>query len=218
MKEKKTNRIQIEKDLHTKKTKKNSLLICGILSPLLFIFTDIIAGILWNGYSFISQSISELSAINSPTRSLVVPLNIIKDILMLIFGWSLYKTPYKNYFLKILALFLIGYSTLGLLVVFFPMHVGQSASLTNIILIALSMISFLLAIFFGAVAFKNWFRLFSIGILLYFIILAFIGLFIAPNISIGSVSTVGIQERNMLYLCLLWVLFLTIVLIKKEKK
>ena len=50
------------------------LLICGILASLLWIGTDIVAGVLWEGYSFVDQAVSELSAIGAPTRPLVVPL------------------------------------------------------------------------------------------------------------------------------------------------
>jgi len=39
------------------------LLICGILSSLLYVGTDILAAMLYEGYSYTSQSISELGAI-----------------------------------------------------------------------------------------------------------------------------------------------------------
>ncbi|MDQ4012322.1 MAG: DUF998 domain-containing protein, partial [Thermoproteota archaeon] len=41
---------------------------------------------LWEGYSFTSQAISELSAIGAPTRPLVVTLGIIYDVLLIAFG------------------------------------------------------------------------------------------------------------------------------------
>src|SRR3712207_5080593 len=62
------------------------LLICGILASLLYVATDIVAGMLWEGYSFSTQAISELSAIGAPTRSLVVTLGLIYDVLLIAFG------------------------------------------------------------------------------------------------------------------------------------
>ena len=45
------------------------LLICGILSAVLYIGADIIAASLYEGYSYTSQAISELSAIGAPSKS-----------------------------------------------------------------------------------------------------------------------------------------------------
>ena len=59
---------------------------CGILSPLFYLATDRLAGRLLNGYSFASQSMSELSAAGSPTRSLVLSLNLVAALLMIAFG------------------------------------------------------------------------------------------------------------------------------------
>ena len=47
-----------------------TLLVCGILSSLLYVAMTIFVAMQWEGYSSISQTISELSAIGAPTRSL----------------------------------------------------------------------------------------------------------------------------------------------------
>jgi hypothetical protein len=65
--------------VETARMLRNLLLICGILSSLLYVGTDILAGTLWEGYSFTSQAVSELSAIGAPTRPLVVPLYLAYD-------------------------------------------------------------------------------------------------------------------------------------------
>jgi hypothetical protein len=45
------------------------LLVCGIISPVLYIGTDILAAtMLYKGYSYTAQQVSELSAIGAPTR------------------------------------------------------------------------------------------------------------------------------------------------------
>jgi hypothetical protein len=55
-------------------TVRKALLVCGILSSLLYVDTVEPAAIRWKGYSSKSQTVSELIAINAPTRPLVVPL------------------------------------------------------------------------------------------------------------------------------------------------
>jgi hypothetical protein len=52
------------------------LLVCGILSSLLYVATVVLAAMRWEGYSSTSQTVSELIAIDAPTRPLVVPLFI----------------------------------------------------------------------------------------------------------------------------------------------
>jgi formate/nitrite transporter FocA (FNT family) len=59
------------------------------------------------------------------------------------------------------------------------------------------------------VAFHNWFRWYSIGTLLTFGLLTVFGL-------VAQTARVGLQERTMIYGCLLWVALLAIVLLGAE--
>jgi len=45
-------------------------LICGVLSSLLYAAMTVFIAMQWEGYSSASQTVSELSAIGAPTRSL----------------------------------------------------------------------------------------------------------------------------------------------------
>ena len=51
---------------------RKSLLVCGVLSSLLYVAMTVLVAMQWEGYSSASQTISELSAIGAPTRSLWV--------------------------------------------------------------------------------------------------------------------------------------------------
>ena len=53
------------------------LLSCGILSSLLYIAMNIFVPMLYEGYNMGSQTVSELSAIDTPTRPLWIVLAII---------------------------------------------------------------------------------------------------------------------------------------------
>ena len=48
------------------------LLICGILGSILYLFADVIGGLIWQGYSHASQGVSELMAVGAPSRPLVL--------------------------------------------------------------------------------------------------------------------------------------------------
>src|SRR5829696_8939535 len=76
-------------------------LICGILSSLLYVAMNIFVPMQWEGYSTVSQTVSELSAIDAPTRSLWVPLGILYALLAASFGWGVWKSAIRNRPLRI---------------------------------------------------------------------------------------------------------------------
>lgn len=187
------------------------LLICGILAPIFFIGTDVIAGILYQGYNFIDQSISELSAIGAPTRSLVVPLNILYNVLLIAFVLGVWISADQNRLLRVTAVMILGNVVITLIWAFFPMQLGETVSILNVILGAVSMIFFLLAIGFGAAAYRNWFRFYSVGILVIFLVLTIFGLMAATH-------HIGVQERIMTYSYVLWLVVLSIVLLRIKNR
>lgn len=72
------------------------LLLCGVLSPLLYAVADILAGLRWEGYSFRDQAISELGAIGAPSRSRFGALLLPTYLLLTAFGvgvWSGMEAP-----------------------------------------------------------------------------------------------------------------------------
>jgi hypothetical protein len=60
--------------LDASRTLNTVLLVCGVLAPFAYVGTDIVAGLLYPGYSFTAHAPSELFAIGAPTSRLVVPL------------------------------------------------------------------------------------------------------------------------------------------------
>jgi hypothetical membrane protein len=65
---------------------RKALLVCGILTSLLYLATDVLGGLAYPGYDFAAQAISELGAIGAPSRPLVGPLLVAYNVLMLAFG------------------------------------------------------------------------------------------------------------------------------------
>ena len=83
----------------------------------------------------------------------------------------------------------------------------------------LGVVFFVLAMVFGAVAFKGWFRILSIIIPVSYVLLAMIR-FATPTASNAEavVSLVGAQERTMSYSFLIWVMALAIHLLLSFSK
>jgi hypothetical protein len=84
------------------------LLTCGILSSLFYLAAIILGALRWESYSSITQYVSELSAIGAPTRSLVVPLLLISDVLLIAFGFGLWASGGRKRAMHVLGGLFIG--------------------------------------------------------------------------------------------------------------
>ena len=62
------------------------LLMAGIAAVVIYVVGDILSALLYDGYSYLDQAISELSAFGSPVRPLMVTVILIHDVLELAFG------------------------------------------------------------------------------------------------------------------------------------
>ncbi|UCF59020.1 MAG: DUF998 domain-containing protein [Candidatus Bathyarchaeota archaeon] len=107
------------------------LLICGLLASVVWVGNDIVAGTLWQGYSFTDQAVSELSAIGSPTRSLVVSVSLVYDVLMIAFGLGVW-THTRQRSLRLIGSLAVIIGALGFAGVPFPLQLGVTeATFTN---------------------------------------------------------------------------------------
>lgn len=174
------------------------------------------------GYDFVSQYISELSAIGASSRSLVIPLYIAYDILVIAFGLGVWIVANRKHALRFTGGLLIGYSFVGFMGLFFPMHVrGTEPTFTDImhqILTGVIVIFILLSIGFGATASGKRFRFYSIGTVLTYIVLGTLPLLGVAQVEAGQPTLwVGIVERIMVYGYMLWVVVLAIVLLRTKE-
>lgn len=194
-----------------------ALLLCGVLAPVFYLATDRLAGKLLSGYSYASQSMSELSAVGASTRSLVVWLNLVATVLMIAFGVGIWRTGDQALLMRIVGGLVIANASLGFIGVFlFPTHFGQRPDFATpgVITMFLSVICFVLAMLFGAAAFAGWFRILSIGIPVSYILLALLRFATAASSPPeGAVSLIGTQERTMAYSFWLWAMALAIHLL-----
>ena len=205
---------------------RNVLLICGMLASLLYVATDILAGMLWEGYSFSSQAISELSAIGAPTRPLVVTLGIIYDVLLIAFGLCVCVIAggQRRSALRLVGGLLVGIGAIGFVwAPLFPMHLrGAEMTFTDtmhwviagvVVLLILGMIAL------GAIAYRRrWFRLYSIGTLVTLLVVGMWSIFVggAQIATEQPTPFFGLMERITVYGYLAWVAVLAIVPLREE--
>ena len=191
------------------------LLVCGLASSLLYAAMLAIIPLWWEGYSSASQTVSELSAIRAPTRSLWVPLGILWTLLYALFGWGVWKAGRQNRPLQVAGAMIVAHGLFG--IIWPPMHLrGTEATLTDTLHIVWSIVTVLLmalAIGFAAAALGKRFRLYSIATLLVFVVFGTLTGLDGPRIAANLPTPwIGVWERVNIGVWLLWIVALTFTL------
>lgn len=204
---------------------RRGLLWCGILSSLLYVVTDVLGGLRYDGYSFTSRAISELSAIGAPSKPFVDPLFIAYDFIVLAFAIGvLGASGGRDRALRMAAAALIGYGVIGIIAgligPFFSMHqrgVGSVATdAPHIVLTGVLVLLLLLAIGFGAFALGNRFRVYSLVTLATVILFGALTTPYPARMDAGqSTPGLGIIERIDVYSALLWLAVLAGALLRR---
>jgi hypothetical protein len=203
---------------------RKALLVCGILSSLLYVGTDILAAMLYEGYSYTGQTISELFAIGAPTRPFVVSLFLTRSVLQVAFALGVWMSAGPKRGLSMTAGFLVGLGVVDLAAApFFPMHqrtvlAAGGGTLTDTLHImgaVVDVLFILLIVGFGENVFGKRFRLYSIGTIVVLLVFGTLAGFDGPRIEANLPTPwVGVTERISVYSYMLWMAVLAIALLR----
>jgi hypothetical protein len=204
------------------------LLGCGIVSSVLYVATDVLGTLLYEGYSYTANTWSELFAIGAPTRPLIVPYSIAGILLTAAFAgglWTL-STP-KRLAARITAAMLLGTSVVGVAAqVLFPEPTREVAAagegtLRNALHPPVTMVSILfllLAVGFGATLLGRRFRYYSYGTIVALVVFGVLsgqqGGRVEANL---PTPWIGLEQRISAYAFALWVAVLAIGLLRAQK-
>jgi hypothetical protein len=208
---------------HHTVTSRNDLLVCGILSSLWYVAINILVPAHYAGYSVVTQTVSELSAINAPTRLFWVLLAIWYPMLFASFGWGVLASAGKSPAFRITGTLIILYAILN----FYwpPMHqriviAADRATLTDSLHIAWAMMTLLfmmLIMGFGAAALEKKFRIFTTVTFSVFLVFGILIGKEAPDIQAGLPTPyIGIWERINIAAFMLWVVVFAFALLRKK--
>jgi CubicO group peptidase (beta-lactamase class C family) len=200
---------------------RKALLSCGILAPLMYVAMMLFVGLWWEGYSVASQTPSELSAIGAPTRPMWVLLGTVYAVLMIAFGWIVWRTASLNRPLRVVGALLMAQAVFGWL--WPPMHQrtvlaagGATATDTlHLVWAAVTGVLFTLAIAFGAAAFGKRFRVYSIVTIAIAVACgAWTGTYASAIRADLPTPWVGVWERINIGAIMLWVAVLATTLLR----
>lgn len=198
------------------------LLAAGILAVAIYGVGDLSSGLLYNGYSFRDQAISELSAFGSPVRPVMLSVILVHALLVMIFGLGVLRAAERRSE-RWCGLFLVLAGVVG-----FPTHTVFAMSsrwlpkgFNDTMHIALSM-AFSLFVFaamvLSAVARRGWFRAYSIATLL-----VVIGFGAAASMAIrglpqNSTPWAGGFERVNAYSYFAWLVVLAVTTLRRTSR
>jgi len=202
---------------------RKSLLVCGILSSLLYVTMTIFVAMQWEAYSSASQTISELAAIGAPTRSLWAVPGAIYTILVTAFGLGVWKSAGRSRALRIAGGLIVAYGSLGVLWPFAPMHLretlaaggGTLSDTMHLVLASATVLLMVLAIGAAAAAFGIWFRVYSLATLAILAAFGALTFLDSPRLAANLPTPwIGVWERINIGVFLLWVVVLAVTLLR----
>jgi hypothetical membrane protein len=202
-------------------TANKALLVAGIAAVGVYGLGDLLSGLLYDGYSFKDQWISELTAFGSPVRPLVVAAILVHSLLLVAFGVGVWRSADRRS-LRWVGLLLVAAGLVGVPnhTVFAMSSRGMEGGFNDTMHQILSMYVFVLIVFaaviLSAVAYRGWFRLYSIVTLL-----VLIGSGMATSIAIRGIEEnhtpwAGGFERINAYAYFAWLVVLAVTVTRRS--
>jgi predicted membrane channel-forming protein YqfA (hemolysin III family) len=206
------------------RTMTKALLVAGIIAAGVYVVGDVVSGLVYNSsssYSFRDQWISELTAYGSPVRPLMVTVIVAHDLLLIALGLGIWRAAGRNRSLRWTGLILMGVTVLGIVIhPFFPMssrwmESGFNDTMHGTLTFIWGPIIFG-AVALSAVAYRGWFRLFSVAALV-----AMLGFGVASGIAIQGIEQndtpwAGAFERVNAYVLMAWLVLLAMTVMRRS--
>jgi hypothetical membrane protein len=207
----------------TPRVSRRLFLIGGIVASLLYVATDILGGLRYEGYSFSSQMVSELMAVGAPSERFVDPLFLCYGALMLLFGIAVMRAGAgRNRRLCVAGAALIAYAVAGLTgPTLFEMHPRGTPNVSDMPHIALTGVistALLLAMGMGAFAFGARFRTYTFATIAVVVVFGALAGFAGRNMATGQLTPgFGFFERVNIYATMLWIALLAVALLQRRR-
>lgn len=205
---------------------RKALLLGGAAATALYVGIDAVAALRYEGYSYIDQTISELSAIDAPTRSLWIPFGVVHSLLTIGCGAGVWMSARGSRRLKLVGGFITVIGLLGLVAwPFAPMHQrevlaadgGTLSDTVHLILGGVDSLLFVSSIAVGATIFGKRFRNYSMATIAALFVC---GLYTAMNANAVSQDEatpwIGITERISVFGSMIWIAVFALLLLPRR--
>jgi hypothetical protein len=189
---------------------RKALLACGALSGLVYIGWNELAALQWEGYSRVSNAISELHLTGSSSKWLLDPWEgIVYNALLLAFGIGVWRSAQGSRALRVVGgLQILAGATLPLWMLF-----GEASLAAHVILAVIGISTMLGSMAVSGVAFPGWFRLYSLISMAAVVTLFGLALSYEHAVNAGQPTPfLGLDERIAVGAYFLWLFMLVALL------
>jgi len=199
---------------------KRILLGCGIVSSVLYIATDVLATLRYEGYSYTDQWVSELVANGSPVRPLTIALFTPYNLLAAAFGAGVWLVAGRKRAGRVTAAMLAGYAVVGVVTPsFFAAGLrGAEATLRTDMhgpMTGVQSLFLLVGMGFAAALFGRHFRWYTIGTIVALLVFGgIVGIYMPRVIANEPTPWLGVLQRINIYGTMLWLVTLAIGLLR----
>ena len=192
------------------------LLACGVLSSLLYLAMNVFVPMHYEGYSSVSQTVSELSAVGAPTRPLWIVLGTAYGVLLAAFGWGVWASAGHSRRLRVIGALVIAQAVIGF--AWPPMQMrGEPFAMTDALHIAFAFVTlaFMLAgMGLGAAALGPWFRRYTLATIAIFLVFGVLTGLESPAIAANEPTPmIGVWERINIAAYMSWLAVLSVALL-----
>ena len=196
------------------------LLMAGIAAVVVYVIGDLVSSLIYDGYSYIDQWISELTAFGSPVRPLMVTVILTHGVLLVAFGVGVLRASRRK------SLSWVG----GLLIasgfVGFPTHTvwamssrGMETEFNDTMHASLSAVFSVLviaAMAVSAVANRGWFRVYALATIAVVVGFGMASSLAIQGIEINDTPWAGGFERINAYAYFAWLVVLAVTVMRRE--
>lgn len=198
------------------------LLACGVAAAVFYLAMDVVAGaLLYPGYDYTSQQVSELSAIGAPSRAFWLAMSYPYTVLSLAFAAGVWRASMNRRSLQVAAVIIGLFAVNSLLWGLAPMHArGTEFTATDTLHIAFvvpTIILMLAFMSFGAAGLGRGFRIFTV-----LTVAAMLAAGALVGTEVGAIAQglptpwMGLVERVSVYAPLIWMSVFGLVLDRRR--
>ena len=200
---------------------KKVLLMAGIAAVVVYNAGDVLSGLLYDGYSFRNQAISELSAFGSPVRPLMATVIVIHGAVLLAFGIGILRVAEQRSLRWVGWLLVAGFFVVGLWNhTFWAMSARDlETGFNDTMHIALTGVFSLLVVammVLSAVAYRGRFRLYSLLTVLVMSVFGIASVFAMRGLEQNDTPWAGGFERINAYAYFAWLVVLAVAVMRRE--
>ncbi|MFI7119979.1 DUF998 domain-containing protein [Amycolatopsis sp. NPDC049868] len=200
---------------------KKTLLLAAVAAVVVYVIGDFLAASAYDGYRYLDQAISELSAFGSPVRPLMVTVILLYNVLLLAFGIGLLLVARRKSLWWIGALQLTQFVLVGIAThTFWAMSSrGRATGFNDTMHIVLSGVFSLLVVVMmalSAVAYPGWFRRYSLATIVVVVAFGIASSLAMRGIEQNDTPWAGGFERINAYAYFAWLVVLAVMVIRHE--